>query len=68
MTQIWLHLSAAKVLITCWFNDKILVYHFLVHEGCVIMMFYLLQQPKSGNQKFIIEPTGDKSPLEPTYQ
>ena len=30
----------------CWLkylsfvNDKILGYHFLVHEGCVIMMFY----------------------------
>ena len=40
-----------KVLITCRFNDKILGHHFLVHEGFVIMMFYVLQEPKSGNPK-----------------
>ena len=50
-----------KVLITCWFNDKILDCHFLVHEGFVIMMFYVLQEPKSGNPKSYIEPTGDKT-------
>ena len=33
----------------CWLkylsfvNDKILGYHFSVHEGCVIMMFYYPQ-------------------------
>jgi hypothetical protein len=43
---------AFKVLITSRFNDKILGYHFLVHEGCVIMMFYVPQEPKSGNPKF----------------
>ena len=41
-----------KVLITCRFNDKILEYHFLVHEGCMIMMFYVPQEPKSGAPKF----------------
>ena len=41
-----------KVLITCRFNDKIFVYHFLVHEGCMIMMFFVLQEPKSDNPKF----------------
>ena len=38
-----------KVLITCWFNDKILDDHFLVHDGRVIMMFYVPQEPKSGH-------------------
>ena len=33
---------------------KILGYHFLVHEGCAIMMFYVPKEPK----KFIIEPNG----------
>ena len=42
-----------KVLITSRFNDKILDDHFLVHEGCVIMMFYVPQEPKSGNQQVI---------------
>ena len=42
----------SKVLITSWFNDKILEHHFLVHEGCVIMMFYVPQEPKSGHPKF----------------
>ena len=51
---------STKVLISFWFNDKILRYHFLVHEGWVIMKFYVLQEPKSGNPNFIIEPTGDK--------
>ena len=41
-----------KILITCWFNDKILGYHFLVPEGCMIMMFYVPQEPKSGAPKF----------------
>ena len=41
-----------KVLITCGFNDKIFGYHFLVHEGCMIMMFYVPQEPKSCNRKF----------------
>ena len=40
------------VLITSQFNDKILDDHFLVHKGFVIMMFYVLQEPKSGNRKF----------------
>ena len=44
--------SKPKVLITCQFNDKIFGYHFLVHEGCVIMMFYAQQELKSGNRKF----------------
>ena len=47
----------SKVLITSQFNDKILDDHFLVHKGCVIMMFYVPQEPKSGH---IIELTGDK--------
>ena len=47
--------KVAKVLITCRFNDKSLGYHFLVLEGCVIMMFYVLVV----TQNFIIEPTGD---------
>ena len=38
----------SNVHITCRFNDKILGYHFLVHEGCVIMMFYVPKAPKSG--------------------
>jgi hypothetical protein len=42
----------SKVLITCRFNDRILGDHFLVHEGCVIMMFYVPQEPKSGHPKF----------------
>ena len=32
----------------------------LVHEGCVIMMLYVLQEPKLITQNFIIEPTCDK--------
>ena len=48
---------STKVLITSRFNDKILGYHFLVHDGCVIMMFYIPEEPKSGNPKFIIEST-----------
>ena len=41
-----------KVLITSQFNDKILDDHYSVHEGCVIMMFYAPQDPKSGHPKF----------------
>ena len=41
-----------KVLITSRFNDKILDDHFLVHEGCVIMMFYVPQELKNGHPKF----------------
>ena len=40
------------------FNDKILGYHFLVHEGYMIMMFHRNQ--KVVTQNFISEPTGDK--------
>ena len=40
------------VLITCRFNDEILGDHFLIHEGCVIMIFYVPQEPKSGQPKF----------------
>ena len=47
----------SKVFITCRFNYKILDDHFLVHEGCVIMMFYVPQESKSGHPKFS---TGDK--------
>ena len=46
------HNECIKVLITCRFNDYILDDHFLVHEGCVIMMFYVPQEPKSGHPKF----------------
>ena len=46
----------AKVLITSRFHDKILEHHFLVHEGCVIMMLYIPKEPesepKSGVPKF----------------
>ena len=35
-----------------WFNDEILGCHFLVHEGGVVIMFYVLQEPKSGKPKF----------------
>ena len=52
--------SVSKVLIISRFNDKILEHHFLVHEGCVILMFYLPQEPKVVFQNFIIEPTDDK--------
>ena len=41
-----------KVLITSRCNHNIFGYHFLVHEGCVILMFNVLQEPKSGNPKF----------------
>ena len=50
----------SKVLITSWFNDKILEHHFLVHEGCVIMMFIFHRNQKVVFQNFIIELTGDK--------
>ena len=50
-----------KVLTTCRFNDQILGYHFLAHEGCVIMIFYVPQEPNVVTQNFSIEPTGDKS-------
>ena len=43
---------SVKVLITSQFHDKILDDHFLVHKGCVIMMFYVPQEPKSGHPKF----------------
>ena len=55
MRNIFKHLHSSnttKVLITCRFDDKILDDHFLVHEGCVIMMFYVPQEPKSGHPKF----------------
>ena len=46
--------SLKVVLNTCWFNDKIFGYHFLVLEGCVIM------NQKVVNEKKKFEPTGDK--------
>ena len=46
------YLTGTKVVITCQFNDKIFGYHFLVHGGCLIMMFYVPQEPKSGNRNF----------------
>ena len=50
-----------KVLITCWFNDKILGDHFLVHEGCVDYDVLCSTGTKRWCSKnFINEPTGDK--------
>ena len=40
--------TMTKVLITSRLNDKILEHKFLVYEGCVIMMLYVPQEPKSG--------------------
>ena len=49
-----------KVLITSRCNHKILGCHFLVHEGCVIMMFNVPQEPKMVTQNFMIATTGEK--------
>ena len=46
------NLNFTKVFITSQFYDKILEDHFLVHEGFVIMMFYIPQEPKNGPSKF----------------